>query len=171
MTDGFDLKMTGGFQGVLKALTTLVSGLSAMETQMLTQSSPDAKTPEPDMSGLEALKIVDFDLTLTDKSLVGHLLGLGGGDPEQLRNDIVNQIRSMGADFTKAGVDKAVSDEFTTAVAAFVKQPGALNIKLKPAQPVAIAAKDARLTKETLGFSATATPGPATAPAAPAKPN
>jgi hypothetical protein len=161
MTDGFDLKMTGGFQGVLKALTSLVSGLTAMETQALTQGSPDAKTPEPDMSGLEALKLVDFDMTLTDKSLVAHLLGLGGGDPEKLRADIVNQIKSMGADLTNAGIDKSVSDELTAAVAAFVKQPGTLNIKLKPAQPVAIAAKDAKLTKETLGFSAIATPGPA----------
>ncbi|MEP7210277.1 MAG: hypothetical protein ABI740_05520 [Alphaproteobacteria bacterium] len=167
MTDGFDLQMTGGFQGVLKALTSLVSSLTAMETATLT---PDAPKSEPDMSGLEQLKIVDLDLTLTDKSLVGHLLGLGGGDPEALRNDIVTQIKSMGADLSGAGVDKAVSDEFTAAVAAFVKQPGTLNIKLKPAQPVAIAAKDAKLTKATLGFSATATPGPATPAPAPAKP-
>ena len=170
MTDGFDLQVTGGFQGVLKALTSLMSSLTAMETQTLSPATPDAPKPaEPDMSGLEQLKVVDLDLTLTDKSLVNHLLGLGGGDPETLRNDIVTQIKSMGVDFTKAGVDKSVSDELTAAVASFVKQPGVLNIKLKPAQPVALAAKDAKLTKATLGFSATATPGPAT-PATPAPP-
>jgi hypothetical protein len=177
MTDGFDLQVTGGFQGVLKALTSVMSSLTAMETQALAPATPDAPKPaEPDMSGLEQLKVVDFDLTLTDKSLVNHLLGLGGGDPEALRTDIVNQIKSMGADFTKAGVDKAVSVELTAAVAAFVRQPGVLSIKLKPAQPVALAAKGAKLDKAALGFSATATPGPATpAPAtpapAPAKPN
>jgi hypothetical protein len=143
-----------------------------METQTLIPATPDAPKPaEPDMSGLEQLKVVDLDLTLTDKSLVNHLLGLGGGDPETLRNDIVTQIKSMGVDFTKAGVDKSVSDELTAAVASFVRQPGVLNIKLKPAQPVALAAKDAKLTKATLGFSATATPGPATpVPPAPSKP-
>lgn len=176
MTDGFDLQMSGGFQGVLKALTSLVSSLTAMETATLQQTTPDgSKAAEPDISGLEQLKIADLDLTLTDKSLVGHLLGLGGGDPEALRADIVNQIKAMGADFTSAGVDKAVAEELTTAIAAFIKQPGALNIRMKPAQPVALAAKGAKLDKATLGFSATATPGPATlapaAPTAPAKPN
>ena len=173
MTDGFDLQVTGGFQGVLKALTAVMSSLTTIETQTLAPATPDAPKPgEPDMSGLEQLKVVDFDLTLTDKSLVNHLLGLGGGDPEALRTDIVNQIKSMGADFTKAGVDKSVSDELSAAVASFVKQPGVLNIKLQPAHPVALAAKGAKLTKATLGFSAIATPGPAMpVPAPPAKPN
>jgi hypothetical protein len=168
MTDGFDLQMTGGFKGVLKALTSLVSSLTAMETASLTPGAPQT---DADTSGFEQLKVVDLDVTLTDKSLVGHLLGLGGGDPETLRADIVKQIKAMGGDLTNAGVDKTVSDEFTNAVAAFVKQPGVLNIKLKPAEPVAIAAKGAKLTKATLGFSATATPGPATPAPAPAKPN
>jgi hypothetical protein len=176
MTNGFDLQMTGGFQGLLKALTSLMSSVTSMETMVLTPAAPDAKPAEPDMSGLQQLKVVDFDVTLADKSLVNHLLGLGGGDPEALRKDIVTQISAMGADLSSAGVDKAVSDELTAAVAAFVKQPGTLHVQLKPAQPVALAAKGAVLTKSSLGFSATATPGPATpapapAPSKPGKPN
>jgi hypothetical protein len=131
--------------------------------------------PGPDLS---ALKLVDLDLTLTDKSLVTFLLGLGAnpmfggaGDVEAFRADIVNQVTAMAAGGLP-GVDKSVASEFSTAVAAFIKQPGTLNIKLKPATPLALAdssgAPPATATKSSLGFSATFTPS-AAAPAP--KPN
>ncbi len=105
MTNGFDLQMTGGFQGVLKALTSLVQAITSAEAGAF---GTGAQAAQPDMSGLEQLKVVDLDLALTDKSLVNHLLGLGGGDPETLRTDLVNQISSMGADFSGSGIDPAV---------------------------------------------------------------
>ncbi len=40
-------------------------------------SEPQTMPPAPDMSGLNALKLVDLDMTITDKSLVTFLMGLG----------------------------------------------------------------------------------------------
>jgi len=95
-----------------------------------------------------------------------------GTDKEAFRADIVNQITAMAAG-DLPGVDKSVASEFANAVAGFVKQPGTLNIKMKPATPVPLADdKAGPATKVSLGFSATFTPLPgAPAPAAPAKPN
>jgi hypothetical protein len=53
-----------------------------------------------------------------------------------------------------------LANEFTSALAAFVKQPGSLSIKMKPAAPVALDGA-APLTKQSLGFSASFTPSPA----------
>jgi hypothetical protein len=123
----------------------------------------------PDMSGLEKLQVIDLDVTVTDKSLVNFLLGLGGmfggGDPATLRTDVVNMLSSLGADLTGAGIDASVSNELSAALAEFVKQPGALNIKLNPPAPVAVGEASMPLTKERLGFSASFTPSPAAAPA------
>ena len=115
------------------------------------------------MSGLEKLKVVDLDIVLTDKSFVDKMLTLAattnGQDVETLRTDIVNQLASLGADMSGPGIDTAVVTELTTAVANFIKSPGTLAIKLAPAAPVALAAEGQTLTKQSLGFSATATPG------------
>lgn len=153
LTDGFDLEMQGGMQGLKDALVSLMSSLTTFDA---------ASGAAPDMSGLQSLKIVDFDLTLTDKSLVEKLLALapmmGAPDAETMRTDIVNMISALGPDLTSAGVDASVANELTAAVAEFVKSPGVLKIVMKPAAPVALAAPDATLTKETLGFSATYSP-------------
>lgn len=152
LTDGFDLQMKGGLQGVKEALVSLMSSLSAM----------DATAGAPDMSGLASLKVVDLDVTLTDRSLVEKLLALapmmGAPDAETMRTDIVNMISALGPDLSSAGLDATVANELTAAVAEFVKKPGVLKIVMKPAAPVALAAPDATLTKETLGFSATYSP-------------
>jgi len=177
LTDGMDFKMTGGLQGLQKAIGALMSALSVYETTV-TPTDPTDPTapaaPEPDLSALADLKIVDLDLTITDKAIVNFALGVtsmfAGGDVEQLRADIVNQITAMAASIPASSVDPKVAAEFTNAVAAFVKQPGSLNIKMKPAQPVALGALGSTpVTKEALGFSATFTPSP-TPPPKPAKP-
>src|SRR6185503_11070361 len=146
-----------------------------------TPTSPDSPAPtpaptpapEPDLSGIEQLKIVDLDLTITDKSFVNLILGasgmFGAGDPETLRNDIVNMVKGLGPDLTSSGLDTSVANELTDAVSKFLERPGSLNIKLKPAEPLSLGATNAKLDKQSLGFSASFTPGPA-APAAP-KPN
>jgi hypothetical protein len=166
LTDGFDISMKGGMQGVKDALVALVGAMSSYET-MMTQTVDENGNPvapaAPDMSGLEKLKIVDLDLTITDKSFVNKMLALapmmGSQDAETLRTDLVNMISSMGADLSGSGIDQALANELTTAVANFIKSPGMLSIKMAPATPVALAAPDQTVTKESLGFSATATPG------------
>ncbi len=182
-TNGFDVKFSGGFIGLTKALNALMASANSMEKAFETIPEPDQPTdadkpadadtppepaepsvPEPDLSGFEALSLIDLDLTLTDKSLVNRLLKLDA-DPEKLRADIVAQVEAMGPDLTQAGVEKAVSDELVAAVSAFVKQPGTLTLKLKPSKPVSMQSTSdpAALTKAALGFSATYTP-PAAAP-------
>lgn len=186
LTDGLDVKLNGGFMGLTQALNALfaasstIPGATPGSDPFSDPQNPQAP-PAPPAPDLSALKLVDLDLTLTDKSLVNFMLGLGSnamfggsGDKEALRADIVNQVTAMAAGGLP-GVDKAVANEFSAAVAGFVKQPGTLNIKLKPAAPLALADEKAAgtaQTKQTLGFSATFTPSPgAPAPAAPAKPN
>lgn len=167
----FDFKMTGGLQGLLNVLHAIGPMIAA-------QSAPPANgqpAAAPDMSALEQLKVIDLDLTLTNQTLVDSILGLssmaGGSDAEATRKDVINMITGSRKDLVNAGLDDAMSQELTTAVASFMKQPGALNIKLKPAQPVALFAKGQKPTKASLGFSAIFTPGAAPAPAqAPAKP-
>ncbi|MDZ4761566.1 MAG: hypothetical protein SGJ21_10880 [Alphaproteobacteria bacterium] len=177
MTDGFDIVMSGGFLGVQKALVSLMSGISSMGGAPIVEPDFDDETPDadapvveptlpaaPDFSGVGELTIVDLDLTLTDKSLVNRLLQLstmmGSPDPEALRTDIVNQIAALGADLSAAGVDPAVSSELLAAVSSFIKQPGTLSIKLKPATPLKLGdvSGPEQLTKTTLGFSATSAP-------------
>lgn len=192
LTDGFDLQMKGGFQGVSKAVASLVSSLMSMGSTLSpitppevpavpgeptapaepsTPAEPPAPTPTmPDLSGLAELKVVDLDLTLTDKSIVQKIFNLapmmGAPDPAAMRNDIVTMLAGMGPDLAQAGIDPTLSNELMAAVADFVKQPGTLHIVLRPPAPVAVAAPGALLTKQSLGFTATHTPG-APAPAAP----
>jgi hypothetical protein len=153
LTDGFDLSLQGGFQGLQQALVALMGSMDQMAM---------GATAGPDLSGLQALKVVDLNLSLTDKSLVNRLLNLapmmGGSDPEQMRTDIVNMLSSSGADLTGAGVDPAISNELMAAVAEFVKKPGTLTITMKPAQPTALMAEGASLTKDSLGLTIKHTP-------------
>jgi hypothetical protein len=186
LTDGFDMQMTGGLQGLTKALASLVSAMTSVGSitppepvapddpadpnASPAEPTPPAEPAAPDMSGLAELKVVDMELTLTDKSLISKIFNLapmmGAQDPEALRNDIVNMLSTAGADLANAGFDAQVSNELMTAVSNFIKQPGVLKITLKPAAPVALAAPGAKLDKATLGFSAVHTPG-----ATPAAPN
>lgn len=174
LTDALDIKVNGGFQGLTMAMSALYTALETMGGPMsggdpfADPSDPQSLPPAPDMSGLNALKLVDLDLTVTDKSLVTFLMGLGAnpmfggtGDVETIRTDVVNQVTALMGDIPN--VDKAVSSEFSTAIAAFLKQPGTLNLKFKPAQPLAFAGDAAgpAQTKQSLGFSATFTPSPA----------
>ena len=147
------------------------NGISGIKTTL----APPAMPPSPDLTELANLKIVDLDLTITDKTLVNFVLGVAamgsGGDVETLRTDIVNQVSALAGSLPPGAVDPKVATEFSNAMAAFVKQPGSLNIKLKPAQPMALGAMGASpVTKEQLGFSATFTPSPTPPPKPAPKP-
>jgi hypothetical protein len=175
LTDGIDIKMAGGVQGLTKALGSLLDMADTFQQSVTppADGSTPPPMPEPDFTALTNLKIVDLDLTLTDKSLVNLVLGIGamatGGEVEALRTDVVNQIKALASSLPPEAVEPAVATEFTNAIAAFVKQPGSLNIKLKPAQPLAIGEMGSKgpVTKAQLGFSASFTPSP-TPPAKPA---
>jgi hypothetical protein len=168
VSDVVDIRFNGGFHGMKEAIVGLMTAMSSFDPMASGMSSPD-------MSGLEKLKVIDLDVTVTDKSLVNFLLGLGGmfggGDPATLRTDVVNMLSSLGADLTGAGIDASVSNELSAALAEFVKQPGALNIKLNPPAPVAVGEASMPLTKERLGFSASFTPSPAAMPTPAPAPN
>jgi hypothetical protein len=173
VTDMVDLKVTGAVQGLTKFMASLMGMMTQFEQSFTAtvddpfaepgQPTPEPVTPPaPDMSGMEALKVVELDLTLTDKKLVDLALGAAGtagaGDPATLRNDVVNMLQQMGVDLTSGGLDGAVANELTAALSEFVKRPGALNIKLKPPQPVSMDSPESAFTKQGLGFSATFTP-------------
>ena len=181
LTDAFDIKATGGVQGLKAAYGDLIKMFSSFETSMA-PVMPDPDNPDaapvgpagPDMSVLGKLLLTDLDITLTDKTLVTLMLGMGGmfggGDPETLRADIVNMLSTAGTDLASSGIDPAVSNELSAALAQFVKQPGSLNIKLKPAAPVALFADGAQYNKQQLGFIATFTPSPTPPPQPAPKP-
>ncbi len=60
---------------------------------------------------------------------------------------------------TDAGIDAELANEATTAIGAFLGQPGTLRIQIKPKTPFgAMSAMMGMPTKESLGFSATFTP-------------
>jgi hypothetical protein len=172
LTDAVDFNMTGGVQGLTKALGALLDAADAMQSSITAPSDPTSPPqipPQPDLTELANLKIVDLDLTVTDKTLVNFVLGVAamgsGGDIETLRKDIVNQIAALPGSLPPGSIDPAVSSEFSNAISAFLKQPGSLNIKMKPAQPMALGAMGAGpVTKQQLGFSATFTPSPAAPP-------
>jgi hypothetical protein len=171
VTDMVDVKMTGAVQGLTQFLAGMMTMMTSFE-QSLTATLEDPFAPpgqstpapatEPDMSALNELKLVDLDITITDKKLVDFALGAaekqGMGDPATLRNDMVNMLQGLAADLTSAGLDRAVASELTTALAEFVKRPGALNIKLKPAEPISAESPESAFTKQGLGFSASFTP-------------
>ena len=166
LTDGIDFKMSGGVQGLTKALGALLDAADSFQGSVSGNSGFGASS-EPDLEALASLKIVDLDLTITDKSLMNFVLGVAamgsGGDLETLRADMVSQINALAGTVPPEAVEPAVVTEFANAMAAFIKQPGSLNIKLKPAQPMALGEMGAAgpVTKQQLGFSASFTPSPA----------
>ncbi|MEZ5939387.1 MAG: hypothetical protein R3C52_14410 [Hyphomonadaceae bacterium] len=150
LDDGFDLQLSGGLEGLKSALVSIMNMSDTM-----------AYGGEPDMSGFEKMKIVDLDLTFTDKSITDRLLKLvaeeNGQDVEALRSDILAQMSSMSSDMATDGLDPAVSNELVTALSSFIEKPGKLKITLKPATPLAFDGSS-EYTKTAMGFSATYEP-------------
>lgn len=144
MTDAFDISLTGGFQGVNDALRSLMASANS--------------GGQPDMSGLANLRIVDMEFSVADNSLMEKVFNLApmfvGQDAASLRADLVSQVSALGEDMAAAGVDSAISNELSAAIANFIQQPGVLTLKLNPSEPVAFANPSGPLTKESLGFSA-----------------
>jgi hypothetical protein len=164
VSDALDVKVAAGLQGVTKALAGFLNtsmGAAMMGGDPLAGIDQDpTAAPAPDLDFVALLKLVDLDLTITDKAAVGMLTALTGQTEEAARADLANQILASTQDLvTGAKAEPALASEFTSALAAFVKQPGSLSIKMKPAAPVALDGA-APLTKQSLGFSASFTPSP-----------
>jgi surface antigen len=168
VTDALDMRVAAGLQGVTKALAGFLNmamgpAMSGVIDPLAGLEDPSDPTavPAPDLDFVSLLKLVDLDVTITDKAVVGMLTAMTGQTEEEARADLANQILSGTQDLvTGAKAEPALANEFTSALAAFVKQPGSLNIKMKPAAPVVLDGA-APLTKQSLGFSATFTPSPA----------
>ena len=114
--------------------------------------------------GLISLQVTDLDISITDKQLVGFILNQtatqSGQSVATYRTDLVNMINGSAVFLTDAGIDKALADEATAAVAGFLGGPGTLRIQLKPKAPIGLMTAMMSPTKESLGFSATFTPAP-----------
>lgn len=120
--------------------------------------------------GLIGLQVTDLDISITDKQLVGLILNQtsssSGQSVEEFRADLMNMVKGSSVFMTDAGIDAELANEATTAIGAFLGQPGTLRIQIKPKSPVgAMSLVLSPPTKESLGFSATFTP------LAPAQPN
>ncbi|MDP3493608.1 MAG: hypothetical protein Q8R82_10870 [Hyphomonadaceae bacterium] len=113
--------------------------------------------------GLIGLQVTDLDISITDKQLVGLILdqtaSSSGQTAEAYRADLVNMVLGSGVFMTDAGIDAELANEATTAIGAFLREPGTLRIQIKPKSPVgAMTFMMSPPTKESLGFSATFTP-------------
>lgn len=113
--------------------------------------------------GLIGLQVTDLDISITDKQLVGLILdqtsSSSGQSVEEFRADLVNMVLGSSVFMTDAGIDAELANEATTAIGAFLGQPGTLRIQIKPKSPIgAMSLMLSPPTKESLGFSATFTP-------------
>jgi hypothetical protein len=116
--------------------------------------------------GLISLQVSDLDVSITDKQLVGLILNqqaMGSGQSvAALRQDLSTMVSGASVFMTDAGIDPAIANEATAAIAGFLGGPGTLRIQIKPKTPFGVmTAMLAPITKESLGFTASFTPGPA----------
>ncbi|MFT3722553.1 MAG: hypothetical protein QM773_03115 [Hyphomonadaceae bacterium] len=111
---------------------------------------------------LMSLQVTDLDVELTDKKLIELILtqaaNSSGKGAETMRTDIVAQLQGAGELMSGAGIDPAIANELTTALAGFMSGPGTLHVQLKPKNPIGAMTFMMSPTKESLGFSATFTP-------------
>ena len=113
--------------------------------------------------GLIGLQVTDLDISITDKQLVKFILAQtassSGQSVEAYRQDLVSMVQGSSVFMTDAGIDEALANEATAAIAGFLREPGTLRIQIKPKTPVgAMTFMMSPPTKESLGFSATFTP-------------
>ena len=113
--------------------------------------------------GLLPLQLTDLDVAITDQKVVSLILDQqaisAGLSADAYRQDLVGMLTGSAVFMKDAGVDAAIADELSAALAGFMSGPGTLHITLKPKQPLGVmSAVLMPVTKESLGFSATFTP-------------
>lgn len=156
LTDGFTLRYGGKLQGY----SDYARSFASMDMDMMAAGPDDAMMQE----ALSKLVLHDFTLVLDDNSIVDRIFNLvaaqSGEDPAALRQQAI-AMTSMGPMMAAgSGVDMELITEATTAVAAFLEEPGTLTFRLDPAEPISAATfaeveDPSQITKETLGFSVT----------------
>jgi hypothetical protein len=129
---------------------------SAMQSPEVTQAAMQM------VFGLMSLQLTDLDLSITDKKLVELILTQqameSGQSVAATRLDLSNMVAGSAELMTGVGVDPAIANEATAAIAGFLSGPGTLRIQLKPKSPIGAMSLMLSPTKESLGFSATFTP-------------
>ncbi len=156
LKDGFALSIggdIGGYKAYGAAMQAIgLSGLSG-------GNEPD---PAAAQEALSALALHGLEIEIDDNSMVDRVFNLvaaqSGEDPETVRNQAVGMLAMAPMMAGGAGVDMSIVTEATTALTAFLQDPGKLTIKLAPEQPLSAGTFAAMedpgtLTKETLGFS------------------
>lgn len=113
--------------------------------------------------GLLPLQLTDLDVSITDQKVLELILeqqAMTSGQTVGLyRQDLVTMLTGSAVFMKDAGVDAAIADELSAALAGFMSGPGTLHIQLKPKQPLGVmSAMLMPITKDSLGFSATFTP-------------
>lgn len=154
VTDALDFKVKGGFKG-LAAIRTVMMKLNMMDP--MTGGMTEMPFSQADLA---PFGIVDLDIELADKNLIGRVAKLFGPDPAAMRADIARQVQASAESLTAAGLHPTLSAELAAAVSKFISNGGTLKISMKPATPVVIGevADPKTLDKAKLGFSATTTP-------------
>jgi hypothetical protein len=172
-----DIKMDAGIVGLKEALPTLFAGfVGSMETMGSIAESAENGEPDEDaiematqqmamtmIMGMLPLQLTDLDISITDKKLVALILNQtasqAGQSLDAYRGDLVAMVSGSAQFMIEAGVDPAIANEATSAVAGFLSKPGTLRIQLKPQQPLGVmTAMMMPITKESLGFSMTFVP-------------
>lgn len=160
LKDGFTLR----YGGKLEGYNAYASSFANMDFENLV----DGGDPDPALmqDALSKLVFHDFELTLVDDSIVDRIFNLvaaqSGEDPEMVRNQAVGVVAMAPMMAGGSGVDVEMITEVTTAISAFLTNPGTLSIKLAPSEPLSMASLAAMedpsmLTKEYLGLTATHT--------------
>lgn len=158
VADGFTMK----FGGEIAGYSNYASSLGTMDfASMADGSQPD---PTAMQNALSELVLHDFTLELDDDSMVDRVFNLvaaqTGDDPASLRQQAVAMTSMAPMMAAGSGVDVNILTEASTAVAAFLSEPGTLTISLNPSEPLTAATfmdleDPSAITKDMLGLSVT----------------
>ncbi|MEM1106291.1 MAG: hypothetical protein AAGH87_07850 [Pseudomonadota bacterium] len=152
--DGFTLRFGADMSGI----SEYSSKLAAMD---LSDPSGD---PAMFQEAASALSFKALTVQLEDDSIVDRGFNLyaaqSGEDPGEARQQAINMMQLAPMMAGGMGVDMSIATEFSTAIAAFLTDPGTLTISLDPEKPLSVAAfsemKDpSMITKDFLGLSVT----------------
>ena len=152
LKDGFRISMGADFGG----LQALYNGLA--------ESGGEASDGRPFVLDdfLPELILHRLQLTFDDNSFMDRAFAAAaardGGTPEELKNQATQMLGLAPVFAGSAGIDPDLVTELTSALGAFISDPGKLTLTMEPETPVTAAMLDdpAQLTKDVLGFSAVA---------------
>ncbi|MAI89254.1 hypothetical protein [Ponticaulis sp.] len=149
--------------------TSEIGGLSRMAAAMEEMDSEAFANGEQDPQAMmmeiySELDFYNFSLSLTDEGLVDKALGFfavqQGTTPETLRTNILTMMGALPAMAQGFGVDPNIAADLSAALSGFISgDAGELTISFDPETPFTLTElmqDPTQLTKERLGFSATA---------------